>query len=55
MKKCWSKEPELRPYYDKIINAMNGEEITTNDTPKPREDTQPEYQNFVPFSDNGRE
>ncbi|CAB3991422.1 Muscle, skeletal receptor tyrosine kinase, partial [Paramuricea clavata] len=55
MKKCWSKEPELRPYYDKIINAMNGEEITTNGTPKTREDTQPEYQNFVPFSDNAND
>jgi hypothetical protein len=53
MKKCWSKEPELRPYYDKIIDALNGEEIMMNETSKiPEEsDTQYNYQNFIPLSE----
>ena len=57
MKKCWAKEPELRPYYDKIINALNGEEIMMNDTSKRSDEpnSQHQYQNFTPFNDNGKE
>ena len=57
MKKCWSKDPALRPYYDKIIKALNGEEqLLMNDTHKTRDgvDTEHEYQNFVPLADNGK-
>ncbi|CAB4006603.1 high affinity nerve growth factor receptor-like isoform X1 [Paramuricea clavata] len=50
MKKCWSEDPELRPHYDKIIDALNGAK-SINDTPKSREqpesEMQPEYQNFI--------
>ena len=55
MKKCWSKDPELRPYYDKIIDALNGEELMMNDTSKThQEPEQHEYQNFAPLSDQGK-
>lgn len=58
MKKCWSKEPEQRPFYDTIIDALNGEELPS-DTPKAREqtenETQHEYQNFIPYSDKGKD
>lgn len=57
MKKCWSKDPEMRPHYDKIIDGLNGEEWLSNDTPVTSEQhgaiLQPEYQNFTPLAENG--
>ena len=56
MKRCWSKEPDLRPYYDSIIAALNGEEMMATPKSPEQPDTisQPEYQNFVPFAENGK-
>ena len=56
MKKCWSKDSTLRPYYDKIIEALKGEELLMNDARRTRDepDTEHNYQNFVPLSDNGK-
>ncbi|XP_028405096.1 insulin-like growth factor 1 receptor [Dendronephthya gigantea] len=50
MKKCWSKDPELRPDYNKIIDALNGDDIIEEARTREEQKAQPEYQNFVPFS-----
>ena len=54
MKKCWSKDPELRPDYNKIIDVLNGDDTIEVSRTNEETKSQPEYQNFVPLSDNSK-